>query len=63
MTLTFPTINRARRVLWVVTGNEKVPMLRRLIRGDLSIPAGRICREHAVLLADRAAAQDVSAGA
>jgi 6-phosphogluconolactonase len=63
MTLTFPAINRARRVLWVVTGNEKVQMLRRLIQGDLSIPAGRVCREHALLLADRAAEKDVLAGA
>jgi 6-phosphogluconolactonase len=63
MTLTFPAINRARRVLWVVTGNEKVQMLRRLIQGDLSIPAGRVCREHALLMADQAAAKDLSAGA
>jgi 6-phosphogluconolactonase len=56
MTLTFPAIDRARRVLWVVTGNEKVQMLRRLVRGDLTIPAGRVCREHALLLADHAAA-------
>jgi 6-phosphogluconolactonase len=63
MTLTYPTINRARRVLWVVTGNEKVQMLRRLMQGDLSIPAGRISREHALLMADDAAAKDVSAGA
>jgi 6-phosphogluconolactonase len=63
MTLTFPAINRARRLLWVVTGNEKVQMLRRLIQGDLSIPAGRVCREHAVLMADQAAAKDVLAGA
>jgi len=55
MTLTFPALNRARRVLWVVTGNEKVQMLRRLLDGDASIPAGRVHREHALLLADRAA--------
>src|SRR5438552_15192113 len=30
MTLTYPMLNRARRVLWVVTGSEKVEMLRRL---------------------------------
>ena len=24
MTLTYPTINRSRRILWVVTGREKV---------------------------------------
>jgi 6-phosphogluconolactonase len=61
--VTFSTINRARRVLWVVTGNEKVQMLRRLIQGDLSIPAGRVYREHALLMADHAAAKDVLAGA
>src|SRR4029078_9486845 len=30
ITLTYPTLNRARRVLWVVTGAEKAEMLRRL---------------------------------
>lgn len=56
MTLTYPILNRARRILWVVTGGEKVEMLRRLRDGDVSIPAGRIRRDHALLLADRAAA-------
>ena len=54
MTLTYPSINRARRVLWVVTGSEKVEMLRRLREGDTSIPAGRVRREQALLLADQA---------
>jgi 6-phosphogluconolactonase len=56
MTLTYPTLNRARRVLWVVTGNEKAEMLRRLRDGDVSIPAGRVQRQQALLLADCAAA-------
>lgn len=56
MTLTYPILNRARRVLWVVTGGEKVEMLRRLRDGDVTIPAGRIRRDQALLLADRAAA-------
>jgi 6-phosphogluconolactonase len=56
MTLTYPAINRARRILWVVTGAEKVPMLAWLLRGDRTIPAGRINRDRARLLADRAAA-------
>jgi 6-phosphogluconolactonase len=56
MTLTYPIINRARRVLWLVTGSEKVGMLARLQAGDVSIPAGRVSRDHAVVLADRAAA-------
>jgi 6-phosphogluconolactonase len=61
MTLTYPTINRARKILWVVTGSEKVEMLRRLREGDVSIPAGRVHREQALLLADRAAAEQLAA--
>ena len=56
MTLTYPIINRSRRVLWLVTGSEKTGMLARLQAGDISIPAGRVSRDHAVVLADRAAA-------
>ena len=56
MTLTFPIINRARRILWLVTGADKAEALARLVRGDLSIPAGRVSRGQALLLADRAAA-------
>jgi 6-phosphogluconolactonase len=56
MTLTYPMLNRARRVLFVVTGGDKKQMLQRLLNGDQSIPAGRVNREHALVLADRAAA-------
>jgi 6-phosphogluconolactonase len=56
MTLTYPVINRARCVLWVVTGDEKVNSLLQLEKGDTSIPAGRIRREQASVLADQAAA-------
>jgi 6-phosphogluconolactonase len=55
MTLTYPAINRARRILWLVTGSEKVDMLVRLRKGDASIPAGRIRPDRAVIFADRAA--------
>jgi 6-phosphogluconolactonase len=61
MTLTYPAINRARRILWVVTGTEKTEMLRRLREGDVSIPAGRVRRDQAVLLADQAAAEQLTA--
>jgi 6-phosphogluconolactonase len=57
MTLTYPIINRSRRILWVVTGSGKVGMLVRLRDGDVSIPAGRVRRDPAVVLADQAAAQ------
>lgn len=56
MTLTYPVLNHARRVLWLVTGSEKAPMLVRLRDGDRSIPAGRVRQDHALVLADRAAA-------
>lgn len=56
MTLTYPMINRSRRILWVVTGGEKTQMLRRLLDGDESIPSGRIRRAQALVLADKAAA-------
>jgi len=60
MTLTYPIINRSRRVLWLVTGSEKTGMLARLQVGDVSIPAGRVSRDHAVILADRAAAGEIA---
>jgi len=52
MTLTFPVINRSRRILWVVTGSEKADMLSRLLKGDPSIPAGRVRQEQALVLTD-----------
>ncbi|MGH9368272.1 MAG: 6-phosphogluconolactonase [Thermoanaerobaculia bacterium] len=56
MTLTYPALNRARHILWLVTGSEKAGMLARLCAGDATIPAGRVLRERALVLADRAAA-------
>ena len=55
MTLTYPMLNRSRRILWLVTGTDKVEALSRLREGDVSIPAGRIQRDQALVLADRAA--------
>jgi len=56
MTLTYPVLNRSRRVLWVVTGAEKAEMLARLQSGDTSVPCGRIRRDNALILADQPAA-------
>jgi len=55
MTLTYPMLNRSRRILWLVTGADKAGMLARLESGDQSIPAGRIRQDVALVLADRAA--------
>lgn len=57
MTLTYPLLNRARRILWLVTGAEKAAMLKRLCAADPSIPAGRVRQENALVLADRASAE------
>ena len=56
MTLTYPALNRARRIVWLITGREKADMLERLCRGDRSIPAGRIDQHQALVLADHEAA-------
>ena len=56
MTLTYPVLARARRILWLVTGGTKAEMLRRLREADPSIPAGRVRNPNMVVLADRAAA-------
>ena len=53
ITLTYPALNRARRILWIVTGRDKSEMLRRLLDGDGSIPAGRVERARAMVVADR----------
>ena len=55
LTLTYPALNRARRILWLVTGPDKVDALARLRRGDRSIPAGRIDQARATAIVDRAA--------
>jgi len=61
MTLTYPIVNRSRRILWIVTGSEKEQMLNRLLGGDESIPAGRVRREQALVVADNAAAGKLAA--
>jgi 6-phosphogluconolactonase len=61
MTLTYPMLNRSRRILWLATGAEKVGMLPRLRDGDITIPAGRIRQDQALVLTDRAAAEKLEA--
>jgi 6-phosphogluconolactonase len=56
MTLTYPALERARRIIWLVTGEDKVDALARLRAGDPSIPAGRVSTENALVVADAAAA-------
>lgn len=62
MTLTYPLLNRSRRILWLATGAEKAAMLARLQAGDRTIPAGLIRSEKALLLVDRVAASALKTG-
>lgn len=56
VTLTYPTIDAAKRIVWLVTGPGKDEMARRLEAGDETIPAGRVSPERAILVLDRMAA-------
>ncbi len=59
MTLTYPIINRSRRILWVVTGAEKAKPLLQLRDADATIPAGRVRQDCDLVLADVAAASEL----
>jgi 6-phosphogluconolactonase len=56
MTLTYPALNQARRIIWLVTGPDKREPLQKLLEGDESIPAGRVLNENVLVVADEAAA-------
>jgi len=54
MTLTYPVLNRARQILWLVTGEDKVDALARLRAGDRTVPAGRVTAVAQLIVADAA---------
>ncbi len=58
MTLTYRGIARARTVLFLITGEDKVEPLRLLRAGDTSIPAARIEVDSIHIIADAAAAPE-----
>jgi 6-phosphogluconolactonase len=55
MTLTYPELARARKVLWLVLGEKAREALAQLREGDRSIPAGRVENDEMVLVTDEAA--------
>ena len=57
MTLTYPSLDDARRIVWLVTGPDKVEALQKLLAGDESIPAGRVRNDSVIVVADEAAAE------
>ncbi len=56
VTLTYPALDRAALLVWLVTGADKASPLARLLAGDASIPAGRVRAARSVVVCDRAAA-------
>jgi 6-phosphogluconolactonase len=56
MTLTYPVLDAAREIVWLVTGEAKRDALARLLAGDQSIPAARISNPRQLLIVDEAAA-------
>jgi 6-phosphogluconolactonase len=57
MTFTYPALEAARHILWLVSGEDKRDALRGLLAGDRSFPAGRVENERMTVVADEAAAQ------
>jgi 6-phosphogluconolactonase len=55
MTLTYPALARANQLLWLVSGEDKIDALAKLLDGDTSIPAGRVEAAASLVMADRAA--------
>ncbi|MFV0524761.1 MAG: 6-phosphogluconolactonase [Acidimicrobiales bacterium] len=55
MTLTYPALARADRLVWLVSGGDKAGAVAALLAGDRSVPAGRVALPaSSVLIADRA---------
>lgn len=56
MTLTYPVLNAAHEVIFVVTGHDKADALRGVRAGDASLPAARVQAASMEWIVDRAAA-------
>ncbi len=57
LTLTYPGLQRARLLLWLVTGADKRAPLQQVLAGDPAVPAGRVVPAGAsVIIADEEAA-------
>jgi 6-phosphogluconolactonase len=63
MTLTPAAVNRAGWIVWLVAGAGKAPVLARLLAGDPALPASRVRRTDATVLADAAAGAELAPGA
>ncbi len=62
VTLTFPALAAARRIVWLVEGAGKAAMVQRLVAGDEAIPAGRVPQDRAIVCCDEAAVSSLLDG-
>jgi 6-phosphogluconolactonase len=60
MTMTYRVLDRSRRVLWLIDGDDKTFMVPRLMAGDRSIPAGRVATANQLVVVDAAAGAEVA---
>jgi 6-phosphogluconolactonase len=62
LTLTVPAVNRARQIMFLVSGAAKAEPLGKLLAGDPSIPAAHVRRQDTLVLADGPAAAGAATG-
>jgi 6-phosphogluconolactonase len=59
LTVTFPVLNNAKLVLFLVSGEDKRPRVQQMLEGA-DIPAARVQAERTIILADRPAAEGLA---
>jgi 6-phosphogluconolactonase len=60
MTMTYRVLDRSRRVLWLIDGDDKTFMVPRLMAGERSIPAGRVATADQLVVVDAAAGAEAA---
>ena len=60
MTVTYRVLDRSRRVVWLIDGDDKTAMVPRLMAGDRSIPAGRVATAEQLVVVDAAAGAEAA---
>lgn len=60
MTLTYPELDRAAQIMWLVRRESSPEAVAKLLEGDTSIPGGRVANPNMVLFTDRATKEQAS---
>jgi 6-phosphogluconolactonase len=62
MTLTYPVLERAASILWLVTGEGKADALEGLLSADPALPGANVRAADQLLICDLAAARGLAPG-